>query len=148
VLDLFAGTGSLGLEALSRGSEHCTFIERDRRVREILQSNIDLLKLGDRSRVMTISALATGWMATLPRTPLRLVFCDPPYALTGDEKTRPQVLELIRLLAPLMEPGGVCMLRTQAVVDAGPVEGWMEPKRHVYGTMALHFYQTPLPAEA
>src|SRR5688572_1469222 len=51
VADLFAGTGALGLEALSRGAAHCTFVEKDRAAVEILRRNIDRLGAGDRADV-------------------------------------------------------------------------------------------------
>ena len=143
-LDLFCGTGSLGLEALSRGSEHCTFVESNRHVRQVLEENIASLGLQEQSRVLSVNALGTGWLNTLPRRPLRMVFCDPPYALVEDEKGRGQVLGLIGLLLTHREPGGVIMLRTPVEVVPEQVEGYMELKRHVYGTMALHFYQRPL----
>ncbi|MEX2216333.1 MAG: RsmD family RNA methyltransferase [Phycisphaeraceae bacterium] len=143
-LDLFCGTGSLGLEALSRGSEHCTFIESHRGVREILESNIHLLGLEAQSRVMSANALATAWIAMLPHKPLRIVFCDPPYSLMEDERTRGQMMTLIAALLPDLEPGGVVMLRTPTEVTPDAVEGYMDMKRHEYGSMALHFYQKPL----
>ena len=144
-LDIFAGTGSLGLEALSRGSEHCTFIERDRDSRRILEENIETLGFGERANVLAVNALTTGWFAALPRKPLRLVFCDPPYAISEEEPSRRQVLDVIAALIPILEPGGVVVLRTQELVVPEPVQGFMEPKRHAYGSMLLTFYQLPLP---
>ena len=144
-LDIFSGTGSLGLEALSRGLTHCTFIERDKYAREMLEKNIEELGLGDESEIMSVNALAPVWLVSLPRKPLKLVFCDPPYSIVEDDETRPQVLALIAALTPHMEPGGVCMLRTPDTVTPEAVEGWMEPKRHTYGSMTLHFYQQELP---
>ena len=58
VLDLFAGTGALGIEALSRGAEHCTFIERDRDALVSLQENIKTLNLTDRSTVVRADAIS------------------------------------------------------------------------------------------
>jgi len=144
-LDIFSGTGSLGLEALSRGLSHCTFIERDKNALRLLEKNLETLGLATRATVMTVNALAPVWLAMLPRKPLNLVFCDPPYAIVEDEATLPQVIALVATLAPHMIPGGACVLRTPDTVTAPSAEGWMEAKRHVYGSMALHIYQTPLP---
>jgi 16S rRNA (guanine966-N2)-methyltransferase len=74
VLDLFAGSGALGIEALSRGAESCTFIEQDRAVARVISDNIDRLGLGDRStvRVGDSARLTAGLEADL-------VFADPPY---------------------------------------------------------------------
>lgn len=147
-VDAFAGTGSLGLEALSRGVEHCTFIERDRDSRQRLEKNIAALGVQDRTLVLKVDALTAGWLNALPHRPLRLFFCDPPYRLTDDERSRGQVLSLLAAVAPHLIPGGVCILRTEKHIDAESVEGFESPKRHVYGSMALHFYQTPLEEEA
>lgn len=143
-LDIFAGTGSLGLEALSRGVEHCAFIERDRDSRQRLEKNIAALGLSDRAVVLKMDALSLGWLNALPRRPLRVVFCDPPYRYMEDERSRGQVMRLIETLAPHMEPGGAAVLRTPKDIEAAPAPGYELPRSHVYGTMALHFYQTPL----
>lgn len=75
VLDAFAGTGAFGLEALSRGARHVTFIEKDRAARAILQENIALL--GETQH----AAILTGDATRPPRPsgPCSLVFLDPPY---------------------------------------------------------------------
>ncbi len=74
VADLFAGTGAIGIEALSRGAARCTFVERDRAALRALQENLDALGLGDRSRVLR--ADATQVASTLD---VDIVFADPPY---------------------------------------------------------------------
>lgn len=75
VLDLFAGSGALGIEALSRGAAHCTFIERDRDALDALRLNIETLELRDRAKAIRGDALvhaSTVHDATL-------VLADPPY---------------------------------------------------------------------
>jgi len=74
VADLFAGTGALGLEALSRGAGHCTFVETDRKAIEALKRNIAKLGAGERADVRAQSALHA------PPGPFDLVLMDPPYA--------------------------------------------------------------------
>ncbi len=75
VLDAFAGTGALGLEALSRGAAHATFIERDHAAIAVLRANVAALGAEDRTRVIAGDVLAP------PRAeaPCGLVFLDPPY---------------------------------------------------------------------
>ena len=75
VADLFAGTGALGLEALSRGAAHCTFVERDRAALAILGRNIDRLGAGDRA---DIRAQGVEHVPP-PLSPFDLVLIDPPY---------------------------------------------------------------------
>ena len=75
VADLFAGSGALGLEALSRGAASVTFVERDLKAAEAIRRNADKLGASDRVRVIAGSALS------LPRSePFDLIFADPPYA--------------------------------------------------------------------
>ena len=78
VIDFFAGTGALGLEALSRGAAYATFVENDRRALEALARNIHALHERPRSRV--VAQAATRAAATLAGDDATLVFCDPPYA--------------------------------------------------------------------
>ena len=74
VLDVFAGTGTLGLEALSRGAAHATFIEHDRAALAALRANIAACRAQDRCTVLAIDALAVP-----PGEAASLVFLDPPY---------------------------------------------------------------------
>ncbi|WP_420440711.1 16S rRNA (guanine(966)-N(2))-methyltransferase RsmD [Candidatus Palauibacter sp.] len=89
VADLYAGSGALGIEALSRGATHVHFVESDRRAVALLHRNVATLDLADRSRVVRDDAVA--WVDRLdepedsagPGAPLDLVLADPPYASTG-----------------------------------------------------------------
>ncbi len=74
VADLFAGSGAIGIEALSRGAERCVFVERDRAALRALDDNIDALDLGDRSKV-----LASDAMSVAASVDADIVFADPPY---------------------------------------------------------------------
>ena len=76
VADLFAGTGALGLEALSRGAGHCTFVESDRSALAILQHNVE--RFGARDRT-DLRAQAVEYAAP-PARPCDLILMDPPYA--------------------------------------------------------------------
>ncbi len=82
VLDLFAGTGALGLEALSRGAAHVTFVDDGRIAQGLLAENIALLGVKDRVKVLRASALRLPEAAT----PVNLVFLDPPYGRGLGEK--------------------------------------------------------------
>lgn len=80
VLDLYAGTGALGIEALSRGAESCDFVERDRAMADVIRQNLELTGFSDRARVYPIAA-----ERALERLsgPYSLVLADPPYADAG-----------------------------------------------------------------
>ncbi len=74
VVDLFAGSGAIGIEALSRGAAHCTFVERDRAALSALDDNLDALDLHGRARVLSSDAVSVA--GTLDAD---IVFADPPY---------------------------------------------------------------------
>ena len=76
VLDLFAGTGALGLEALSRGATHATFVDDGRVAQRLLRENISKCRAQARCQVVTRSAVKLG---PCPSDPATLVFLDPPY---------------------------------------------------------------------
>ena len=102
VLDVFAGTGAFGLEALSRGAAHATLIENDPAALAALRANIAALRAGSWCEVLAIDAL------TMPRgEPGRLVFLDPPY---GHELV-PRALVRLREVGRLM-PGALMVAET------------------------------------
>lgn len=78
VADLFAGTGAIGIEALSRGAARCTFVERDRTALRTLEENLAVLDLDGRSRVLRSDAVQAA--ATIDAD---IVFVDPPYEFDG-----------------------------------------------------------------
>jgi 16S rRNA (guanine966-N2)-methyltransferase len=78
ILDLFAGSGALGLEALSRGAAHATFVESDRRVLKCLQANIAALDAGERTTVVAMDALR--YVDGLETRAFDIALADPPYS--------------------------------------------------------------------
>jgi len=147
VADVFCGTGSLGLEAISRGAEHCTFVEQDREAVSRLGQNIETLGVADRARVVHASALTPIWSAGIATDALALAFFDPPYAMAADKKSRPALEHVMTALLPRLEPGGVLVLRTDRDTPAHELTGFDGPASFTYGSMALHFYQRPMPDE-
>ncbi len=141
-LDIFAGTGSMGIEALSRGSAACTFIERDRRIRQILDENLTKLELVDRSQVLGVDAIGAGWMTLLAHRPVGVVFCDPPYALMEEEASRLRVLAMLQGVAAagFLAEGAVLVLRTPAAIEVPAIEGWGEADGRRIGSMRLAYF--------
>ncbi|HSR36262.1 MAG TPA: 16S rRNA (guanine(966)-N(2))-methyltransferase RsmD [Desulfurivibrionaceae bacterium] len=96
VLELFAGTGALGLEALSRGATSVLFVEGNRSVADLLQRNIDLCGFRDRARVL-VRDLAKGLTflrETAPENGFGLILLDPPYASGLAEKVLTELASL------------------------------------------------------
>lgn len=111
VVDAFAGTGALGLEAVSRGASRCVFFERDRRIAELIQKNIDHLGCADRCEVVKGDALGPVLLTRSPR-PIDLLFFDPPYPLVEDPESWGRVsVQFSRAVAMLGEKG-FAVLRT------------------------------------
>lgn len=99
VLDLFAGTGSLGIESLSRGASECVFVDSDRRCVEAIERNLQATQLSDRSRVCRMDVYRT--IGVLEASPLRysLVFADPPYEKGHEQRLLMRLCEG-RILLP------------------------------------------------
>ena len=79
VLDLFAGTGAMGIEAISRGAAHCIFVENDRAALAVLRANIAQLGIGDKCTVMSGDAVTTVQQLR----GIDLLIADPPYGFTN-----------------------------------------------------------------
>lgn len=137
VLDLFAGTGSLGIEALSRGAEHATFVEQGREAARVLRSNLDHTGLADRAQIVSAPV-----EAFLDRTPARadLVFLDPPYAM--DRGVLSQVMGLIAARGWLAEEGWRVVLHVPRRDDTVviPVD-WAVARTLDYGDTRLFIYR-------
>ncbi|MBM4226527.1 MAG: 16S rRNA (guanine(966)-N(2))-methyltransferase RsmD [Gammaproteobacteria bacterium] len=90
-LDLFAGTGVLGLEALSRGASHATFVERDTKVFAQLVHNAELLQAGNRASL--VNADASQFLLTQSPTAFDIVFLDPPFAGSLMAEVMPRLMQ-------------------------------------------------------
>ncbi len=111
VLDAFAGTGAIGLEALSRGAQRVVMVERDRRIFELLRRNVEELGVDDECELVLGDALGPAGLSRCPR-PVDLIFMDPPYPLIleplGWERCVRQCARLVELLSDT----GFLVLRT------------------------------------
>ena len=139
VLDIFAGTGGLGLEALSRGADSCVFI--DKATADIISANAEHTRLADRCRIFKGDVFAQLRRLEAAGQEFDLVFCDPPYHHSLAHKAL-MALENSRLLA----------LDAIVVVEYGgdeedlPATGRLKlVKRQKYGkTTQINFYHLPV----
>ena len=92
---------------------------------------------------MHMDVLGAGWTGLLPRQPIRLLFCDPPYALTQDAVGMSRIINLLEDLAKKVEPGGIAVLRTDGRTKAPTPRGWHQPVTMDYLGMAAHLYARP-----
>jgi 16S rRNA (guanine966-N2)-methyltransferase len=123
VVDVFAGSGALGIEALSRGAATCTFVERDRRALDALRSNVEALKLG--SRVTIVPADAT--MALSRVSAASVMLADPPY---GFEQWA-QIL--------ISSPAPFVVAESSGRI--GAIEGWRTTREKRYGRAFVTFFE-------
>lgn len=111
--DFFAGTGTIGLEALSRGAAKVLFVERDRETVERLHKNIEDLGLEDDAIVMAGDALGPMCLASAPGS-LHVVTFDPPYALLREtEGMALMMAQMERVAEQLLDADGYLVLRTE-----------------------------------
>ncbi len=99
VLDLFAGTGALGLESLSRGAGHAVFVDAALSSCNLIQKNIDLCKMKEKALLIHHDIIALPFPQTLKTQPFDLIFMDPPYEKAIVETTLEKA-GFIDLLAP------------------------------------------------
>ena len=138
--DLFAGSGALGLEALSRGAEHCTFVERDRAALRTLNANVESLDFVDESTVISTDSIR--WVANAGH--FDVVLADPPYDFTGWAALLNSidagilVVESDRPLAQMLEEAD----------ESEALAGWTTIRERTYGSTVVALLQPRSPQEA
>lgn len=143
VLDIFCGGGSLGIECLSRGAAHVTFMESDRRALAALRKNIEDLSI-DAATVVKGPA-ESALIRTPPGGAFGLVFLDPPYRLNDDLGDSTIMGRLIRRLDEEIPTTGDATIvwRHPRTFEPPPRVGrlWAEDGARSWGTMAITVYQ-------
>jgi 16S rRNA (guanine966-N2)-methyltransferase len=135
VYDLFAGTGSMGLECLSRGAAHATFFEADRSAVRRLKKNIAAVGVGGRSTV--VAGDLFKWFATTAAGQADLVFLDPPYRFLRERAS--DLHSLTRtLVRDRLATDGLIVFRHDAK-DALRLDATEIADRRDYGSMTLEF---------
>ncbi len=132
VLDLFAGTGALGLEALSRGATYVHFVEDSAEARGLIRRNIETLNGTGSTRIYRRDATKLGDIGTL--RPFGLLLADPPYGRGLAEKALASALS-----GGWLVPGAVCVVEERADADLAPPEAFVALDRRIYGDTAVHF---------
>ena len=136
VIDLFAGSGALGLEAVSRGAAFCLFVETDAAARGAIRDNVEALSLFGVTRVHRRGADALGEKPAGVGGPFTLAFLDPPY---GKDLCGPALTAL--------RNGGWLASGALAVVEQGKnetpvaVEGFAEEDRRIYGAAQVGLFR-------
>ncbi len=143
VLDLFSGSGALGLEALSRGAAMCTFVESDARLGRLALENAGKCKLADRCSLVEADVLTLAQRVPPDEgLPAGLAFVDPPYALVDDPNRRAELFAALEALGGAwIEPGGLLMLHHRPIPYAvWPARRLEEHDKRIYGRSQLTFF--------
>jgi 16S rRNA (guanine966-N2)-methyltransferase len=138
VLDLFAGSGALGIEALSRGARRAIMVERDVRSLEALRRNISALKASERAAIVNRDALL--YLADCDQR-FDLILADPPY----DQKVSGSILQLVAKRSLLSENGVLVIQQSswdEAVPGESPLALWKQKK---HGKTGVAFYRRLIP---
>jgi 16S rRNA (guanine966-N2)-methyltransferase len=139
VLDLYAGTGAMAIEALSRGAEHAVLVERDRSVVRTIRENLGRAKVGDRSEVVTSDVLSFVRSHDNRGARSDLVFADPPYAIVEPELEA--VLAALGAGGPAEGPWRVVLTRSRkSSTPVIPVD-WVLARRLTYGDTLVLIFQ-------
>jgi 16S rRNA (guanine966-N2)-methyltransferase len=132
VIDLFAGTGALGLEALSRGAAYCLFVEEAAEARALIRQNVEAFGLTGVTRIFRRDATDLGPAGNM--APYRLAFLDPPYGQGLGEKA------LSGLVAgSWLEPAALAVLEERAGVAVALPPGVHEIDRRAWGDTEVRF---------
>lgn len=142
VTDLFCGVGSLGLEALSRGAEFVTFVEKNPKIIAILNKNIDKTSFVKQSKVIRGDAFKLGAPADADDQGCSLVFVDPPYAFTQDVQAGSPLSRLIDVLQEQVTLDAIIVVRTNRRTFLLERYGAFQLlERREWGTMAVTLLQ-------
>ncbi|MEO3386253.1 16S rRNA (guanine(966)-N(2))-methyltransferase RsmD [Mesorhizobium sp. CAU 1741] len=132
VLDLFAGTGALGLEALSRGASHCVFIEESAQGRGLIRDNVEAFGLQGRTKIFRRDATMLGHVGTV--IPFDLVFADPPYGKALGERAIASALA-----GGWVRPGALIVVEEAASSPFQAPSGLVLADRREYGDTCVSF---------
>jgi 16S rRNA (guanine(966)-N(2))-methyltransferase RsmD len=142
VTDLFCGVGSLGLEALSRGAEFVTFVEKNPKIIAILNKNIDKTSFVKQSKVIRGDAFKLGAPADADDRGCSLVFVDPPYAFTQEVQAGSPLSRLIDVLQEQVTLDAIVVVRTNRRTFLLERYGAFQAlERREWGTMAVTLLQ-------
>jgi 16S rRNA (guanine(966)-N(2))-methyltransferase RsmD len=136
VLDLFAGTGALALEALSRGAQSALLVDSGREAAALCRENAERLGFQKQIEVWSLRAMHAVERLGREGRQFSLVFADPPYALAVGTEVQRQVYQ-----AGLVSPGGLLVLEHDKRELADPAPGFVREDQRSYGDTRVSFFR-------
>lgn len=134
VLDLFAGTGALGIEALSRGAAQCLFIEESAQGRGLIRDNVEALGLQGRTKIFRRDATQLGDVGTIQ--PFTLLLADPPYGKGLGEKALRSARD-----GGWLGQEALCVVEEAASANFAPVAGFSVIDERSYGETVIRLLE-------
>jgi 16S rRNA (guanine(966)-N(2))-methyltransferase RsmD len=134
VLDLFAGSGALSIEALSRGAESATMVDSDRNANRIQRKNLESLGFAGQAEVLLRDWKQAAMELTREGRRYDLVFLDPPYRMTD-------LREVFSALEGLLEEDGIVILEHEAKAEISAGDAFSETDRRQWGYCGVSFYR-------
>lgn len=136
ILDLYAGSGALGIEALSRGGAHCIFVEKDRKVMETLRENLRITKLSHKADLINNDVKRGLNILARKGTSFDIIFMDPPYERQLELATLKEITRL-----NLIKTGGVVVVESHKSQSLPEKVSFLKKSRYEkYGDTILTFY--------
>jgi 16S rRNA (guanine966-N2)-methyltransferase len=139
VLDLFAGSGALGIEALSRGAASAIFVEDDRQSAEVIEKNLAKTKLNGRVRHQN----AFDFVRRRSNAEkFQIIFADPPYEKTHRGESHTETLLNSERLTELLEPNGIFVLEKRPTETLPQMKFWRLLRQKTYGATEVLFLKS------
>lgn len=132
VIDLFAGTGALGIEAISRGARYCLFVESETQSRALIRRNVEALGLTGVTRLFRRDATDLGPAGTMDA--FDIAFLDPPYGKELGERALAALAQ-----GHWIKPGALCVLEERAGTKIALPHGFIEADTRTWGDTDVHF---------
>ncbi len=136
ILDLFAGSGALGIEALSRGASSVLFVEEDRQSIAVIEKNLAKAKVGARIRQQDVFDFLRSSSGT---EKFKIIFADPPYEKTKSGERFTEKLLANERLPQLLEPGGIFVLEMRPGEALPEMKLWHVGRQKTYGATEVLF---------
>jgi 16S rRNA (guanine(966)-N(2))-methyltransferase RsmD len=133
ILDLYAGSGSLGIESLSRGAKHCTFVESSRYAAKDLKENLEKTQLSGKGHVTQQKVLP--FLGNQPPDQYDIVFADPPFNYYKEKTSRAE--SLLEQILPVIPDGGAIILKYPKTLARPKIDSLIEADHRVFGSNAI-----------
>lgn len=148
VCDLYCGPGTHGIEAISRGVTHCTFVDRNAAAAKCLRHNLETLGIADQATIIE-QPIETARFAAPNGEPFSIVFFDPPFALSDDTSPNGPAIRVLDRLATSLPVAADAFLTwrhdDQVTLPTELPGGWSQIDRRVWRRNAITFYGQSAP---